>query len=134
MGSRGVFEKSGMAGINEEFREYSVVDYIDGMKVIKWDGGNNNKSPVYSNTPNTVYYFYSTTNGRIEKIHYFKDHKLVRSVDMKKGELPHAHKWSAAGNAIGRKSHSKSNVFPLTTQDQKFYNLAKKWNDEHKRR
>ena len=135
MGSRGAFEKSGRNGIAQNLREYSVIDYIDGIKVVKWDFGKNNKTPIYSNTSDTMYYSYSTKDRRIERICFYKDHRLVWTIDMEKnGQPAHAHKWSHEGMRVGRVSHSKSNTFELSTKDLKYYNAAKNWNDEHKRK
>ena len=131
MGGRGAFIKSGMTGIAEEYREYSVVDYIDGIKVLTWNKGKNNRTIPYSNTPNTIYFSYSSTNNRIEKIYYYKDHRLVRSIDMKLGEPPHVHKWEVAGIEVGRIAHDPANVFKLNAQDRKLYEAALKWNKKH---
>ena len=133
MGSRGKFEDSGLTGISSELREYSEIDRIDGHKVLRWDAGKNNRSPVYSNTPDTVYYSYSTNDDRIERICFYKDHRLVKTIDMEKhGNPAHVHKWSHAGTKVGRITHSESNIFKLSSKDMKFYNKAKKWNYEHR--
>ena len=135
MGSRGKFEDSGLTGISPELREYSEIDRIDGHKVLKWDVGDNNRTPVYANTPDTVYYSYSTTDRRIERILFYEEHRLVRSIDMGDKRHPaHAHKWSHAGMQVGRIAHSKKNIFELSRKDMTFYNKAKKWNDEHRKK
>lgn len=135
MGSRGAFIKSGKKGIAPDQREYSVIDYIDGVKVIQWDLGKNNRTPVYSNTPDTKYYSYSTKYQRIERICFYKDHRLVWTIDMEKNGRPaHAHKWSHAGMMVGRAPHNKENTFELSDKDLKYYNAAKNWNNEHKRK
>ena len=133
MGSRGKFEDSGLTGISPELREYSEIDRIDGHKVLRWDAGKNNRSPVYSNTPDTIYYSYSSKRKCIEKILFFKDHRLVKSIDMEKGNNPaHVHKWSHAGSQVGRIPHDPNNIFKLSREDMKFYLKAKSWNDGHK--
>lgn len=133
MGGRGAFIKSGMTGIAQEYREYSVVDYIGCFKVIQWDMGDNNHTPVYSNTPNTVYYSYSKERGQIERILFYKDHHLTCSIDMEKhGNPAHVHKWDISGTQVGRVAHSRKNTFGLSTTDMKYYNEAKKWNEEHR--
>lgn len=135
MGSRGAFEQSEKSGIARDLREYSVVDYINGIKVITWDAGDNNRTPVYSNTADTKYYSYSEKSHRIERICFYKDHRLVWTIDLEKnGQPAHAHKWSHAGMNVGRVSHSKSNTFELSKKDLKYYHAAKNWNDAHKRK
>ena len=132
MGSRGAFVKSGMHGIALAYREYSVVGYIDGIKVIRHDTKKNNPTPVYSNSPDTVYYSYSTNSGQIERILFYKKHRLVYSIDLEKGGNPaHAHKWGGSGQMIGRNRHDPDNVFKLTVSDMRYYKLAKEWNKEH---
>ena len=134
MGSRGRFEDSGLTGISPELREYSEIDRIDGIKVIKWDTGKNNRSPVYSNTPNTVYYSYSSKRKCIERILFYKGHRLIKSIDMEKGNNhAHVHKWSYAGTQVGRIPHDKSNIFELDKIDKRYYLKAKYWNDEHRK-
>lgn len=135
MGGRSAFEKSGRSGINQELREYSIIDYIDVIKVIKWDYGKNSRTPVYSNTPDTMYYSYSTKYDRIERVCFYNNHRLVRTIDMEKnGQPAHAHKWSHEGMQVGRTSHSKSNTYELNDKDIKYYNAAKNWNDARKRK
>lgn len=132
MGSRGAFEDSGLTGISPELREYSEIDRIDGSKVLNWDVGTNNRSPVYSNTANTVYYSYSSTFDCIERICFYENHRLVKTIDMEKhGQPAHKHKWSHAGTQVGRATHSKKNVYELNKEDMRYYNAAKKWNYEH---
>ena len=132
MGSRGAFQKSGMKGIALILREYSVIDYIDGVKVIAWNGGSNNRTPVYSNTPNTTYFSYSMTGHRIEKIYFYENHRLVRSVDMKEDEgLVHAHNWNHAETQVGRIAHDKKNIYSLTPQERRLYEAARRWNVAH---
>lgn len=131
MGSRGAFEKSGMTGIAPSQREYSVIDHIEGIKVVTWDGGKNNRTPVYSNTPNAIYFSCSAQDTRIEKIYFYKNHRLVRSVDMKEGEEPvHAHDWSHAGAQVGRIAHDKKNIHSLTPRERDLYEAASRWNAE----
>lgn len=59
--------------------------------------------------------------------HYYRNHRLVKSVDFgKNGETPHVHYWSSSG-LVGRKRHDKRNIFALSERDKRLMNLAKKF-------
>lgn len=62
----------------------------------------------------------------IEHIYYFRNHKLVKSVDFRPGETPHAHKWNGA--VVGRKPHQKSNIYALSPRDQRLVKQAQEYN------
>lgn len=130
MGGRGAFNASGGTGIKEEFREYSTIGYLNHIKIVQWDRGINNKTITYSNTRNTTYYSYNKKNGRIEKIYYYRNHRLVKSVDMYDKAGPHIHYWKN-GNVVGRKSHDPKNTFAMNERDTRLYNAAIEWNKEH---
>lgn len=132
MGGRGAFEKSGGSGIAKEYREYSTISQIGRIKVVQWDKGINNKTINYSNTPNTTYYSYSTRYNRIEKIYFFRNHRLYKSIDMKLNETPHVHYWKE-GKSVGRKSHDPNNVFQLSGRDARLVRQAQDWNEKHKK-
>ena len=127
MGDRGSYSasygKSG--GIPPEKREYSCVGVIGHIKVIQSDNTSNNHTPTYSNTKNTTYFAYSKERHRIEAIYYYRNHRLVKSVDFGKGrEKPHVHYWSPSG-MVGRKRHDKKNSFELSARDKRLMALAK---------
>lgn len=128
MGARGAFDpnygKTG--GIPIENRNYSCIGTLNGIKIIQCDTASNNPTTTYSNTANTSYYAYSKENKRIEHIYYFRNHKLVKSVDFKKGETPHVHYWNSS--QVGRKKHSGHNTRPLSDRDQRLMNAAQKYN------
>ena len=84
-----------------------------------------NHTPTYSNTKNTTYFAYSKERHRIEAIYYYRNHRLVKSVDFGKGrEKPHVHYWSPSG-MVGRKRHDKKNSFELSARDKRLMALAK---------
>ena len=127
MGDRGSYSsdygKSG--GIPPENRQYSEVGRIGNIKVIQSDATTNNRTPTYPNTSNTTYFSYSKERDRIESIYYYRNHRLVKSVDFgKNGEPPHVHYWNASG-LVGRKRHDKRNIFALSDRDKRLMNLAK---------
>ncbi|MBQ7634318.1 MAG: hypothetical protein IJS89_01955 [Bacteroidaceae bacterium] len=131
MGGRGSFDHSmgRSGGIPMKNREYTTIDVIDHIKVIQCNTKSNNPTPTYSNTANTTYYSYNKYTGRIEHIYYYRNHRLVKSVDFKKGEKPHAHYWNQ--KVVGRKKHDKHNTRPLTERDKRLMEKAQKWNDKH---
>ena len=127
MGDRGSYSSDyGKSdGIPPENRQYSEVGRIGNIKVIQSDATTNNRTPTYSNTSNTTYFSYSKERDRIESIYYYRNHRLVKSVDFgKNGEHPHVHYWNYSG-LVGRKRHDKRNIFALSDRDKRLMNLAK---------
>lgn len=127
MGDRGAYSsdygKTG--GIPLESRNYSEVGKIGKIKIIQSDKTSNNHTPTYSNTMNTTYFAYSKERDRIESIYYYRNHRLIKSVDFgKEGEIPHVHYWSPSG-MVGRKRHDKRNIFELKDRDKRLVKLAK---------
>lgn len=132
MGGRGSFLKSGGRGIPVEDREYSTIGTLGRIKIVQWDKGTTNSTTVYSNTPNTTYYSFSKERNRIEKIYYFRNHRLRKSIDFEIDKnKPHVHYWKN-GEVVGRKPHDKKNMFPLDERDMRLYKQAMKWNNERK--
>ena len=132
MGSRGKFSESygKTGGIPIERREYSSVGHLGRIKIIQCDVRKNNPTPTYSNTASTTYFSYSKENHRIERIYYYKNHKLFKSVDFKDNEIPHIHYWN--NRIVGRKSHDKHNSYELNDRDRRLMNLALEYNKTHK--
>lgn len=128
MGARGAFDQSmgRTGGIPKDKREFTAIGYLNHIKIIQCDTKSNNPTTTYSNTANTVYYGYSKEKHRIEHIYYFKNHRLVKSVDFKEGENPHTHYWSSKNGIVGRTRHDKKNIFDLSDRDKR---LMKDAND-----
>ena len=133
MGGRGAFDCSigRTGGIPVKNREYKEIGRIGKVKIIQHTTKNNNPTPTYSNTANTTYFSYNKKTGKIDHIYYYRNHKLVKSVDFGKGEVPHAHYWNTT--VVGRKRHDSNNTRPLTDRDKRLMNNAKKWNIEHEK-
>jgi hypothetical protein len=131
MGSRGTFSESygRTGGIPIESRNYSCIGYLGRIKIIQCDKFSNNPTITYSNTANTVYFSYSKERKQIEHIYYFKNHKLVKSVDMNPGVTPHTHYWNST--VVGRKTHSKHNNHELSDRDARLVKLAQAFNSKH---
>lgn len=131
MGSRGQLNPNmgPTGGIPLNMRNYSCIGYIGKIKVIRCDKFSNNPTTTYSNTANTVYFSYSKEHNLIEHIYYFKNHKLVKSVDMNKGITPHTHYWN--NGIVGRKKHDKHNVHELSARDTRLMKLAQEYNKKH---
>jgi len=134
MGSRGSFNKSykRTGGIPLNSRNYSCIGTLGRIKIIQCDTMSNNPTTTYSNTPNTTYYSYSKEKGCIEKIYYFKNHKLYKSVDFKNNEVPHTHYWN--NGIVGRKKHDSHNTHRLNERDYRLMNLALEYNRNNKKK
>lgn len=131
MGGRGTFSKSfgRTGGVPDSKREYTTIGMLGGIKIIQCNTKSNNPAPTYSNTCNTAYFSYSKEKGRIEHIYYYKNHKLVKSVDFREGEIPHTHYWN--NGVVGRKKHDKHNHHELSDRDKRLMKLAMEYNDKH---
>lgn len=129
MGGRGKFNPTygRTGGIPLENREYSVVGQIENIKVIQCDTKSNNPAPTYSDTANTTYFSFSKESNRIEHIYYYRNHRLVKSIDFNEGVAPHAHYWNTI--IVGRKRHDKRNTHPLSNRDVRLFGLAQKFNN-----
>lgn len=128
MGGRGAFSSSygKTGGIPLDSRYYTCVGTLGKIKIIQCDKYRNNLTPTFSNTANTVYFSLSKEKNRIEHIYYYRNHKLVKSVDFNEGVTPHAHYWN---NGIpGRKRHDKHNIHELSSRDVRLLKLAQKYN------
>lgn len=128
MGGRGAFntQLGRTGGIAMEKREYSCIGTLRRIKIIQCDTKRNNPTTTYSNTANTTYYSFSKEKNRIEHIYYFKNHKLVRSVDFNEGITPHVHYWN--NNIPGRRRHDKHNIHGLTDRDKRLVREAMAFN------
>lgn len=133
MGARGAFDRNygRTGGIPIEKRHYSCIGTLNGIKIIQCDTFKNNPTTTYSNTYSTTYYAYSKENKRIEHIYYFRNHKLVKSVDFKKGEVPHTHYWN--NSQVGRKKHDSHNTHPLNDRDRRLMQAAQSYNQSIKK-
>lgn len=132
MGGRGAFNQNfgRTGGIPIDKREYSCIGTLGHIKIIQCDTKRNNPTTTYSNTANTTYYSYSKEYKRIDHIYYFRNHKLYKSVDFKPNENPHVHYWH--NGQVGRKSHDKSNIHPLTERDNRLMKQALEYNNKHR--
>ena len=111
-----------------ENRKYKTLAVIDGVKIIEDYESGNGKTPVMSNTANTIYAVYSEKAGRIKHIFYYKDHILTYAIDIE-GDKSHAHKIfvDIDSGAIGRESHNKKNTFELTQQEWELVKKLMQW-------
>ena len=127
MGGRGSFDKSTMS-IPVENRKYKTLDVVDGIKIIEDIESGNGKTPVMSNTADTIYAVWSKSAGRIKHIFYYKNHVLYYSIDLE-GKKSHAHKVyvNPETGEIGRKTHSKDNRLELSTKEWTLVNKLAEW-------
>lgn len=131
MGGRGDFSHSlgRTGGIPFGNRKYKLVGWLGNTKVIECVEFSNNPTPTYSNTANTTYFSYSKEHQKIEHVYFYRNHKLVKSIDLNQGE-PHVHYWNAG--VVGRKSHDKHNRLPLTPRDKRLVAMAQAFNNTKK--
>ena len=126
MGGRGSFDRATMS-IPVEKRKYRTLEVVDGVKIIEDFESGNGKTPVMSNTADTVYAVWSESADRIKHIFYYKDHVLHYAIDLE-GNKSHAHKMyvNPSTGEIGRKSQFKSNTFELTAllSKENFLNMV----------
>ncbi len=134
MGGRGAFDpnKGKTGGVPLEKRGFSEVDRIGNIKVIQCDVEKNNPTTTFSNTRNTTYFAYSKERKEIEHVYYFRNHRLVKSMDFGKGEKPHTHYWGLNG-MVGRKRHDKKNIFSLSDRDTRLMKKAQEYNTKKKK-
>lgn len=127
MGGRGSFDKATMS-IPVENRKYVTLDVVDGIKIIADLESGNGKTPVMSNTANTVYAVWSEKAGRIKHVFFYKNHMLYYAIDLE-GKKSHAHNVyvNPETGEIGRKTHSKSNYLELSPKDWNIVNNLEKW-------
>ncbi|MBQ8655848.1 MAG: hypothetical protein IJ527_02135 [Prevotella sp.] len=127
MGGRGSFDKATMS-IPVEKRKYKTLDVVDGIKIIEDFESSNGKTPVMSNTANTIYAVWSGTAGRIKHIFYYKNHVLYYSIDLE-GKNSHAHNVyvDPKTGKIGRKTHSNGNHLELSTKEWNLVKKLEKW-------
>lgn len=127
MGNRGSFSPSfgKTGGIPVENRIYSSIGTLNNIKIIQCDQRANNPTTTYSNTKSVTYFAFSKEHQQIEHIYYYRNHKLIKSVDLTHGK-PHVHYWNGA--MVGRKRHDKRNIFQLTERDRRLAKLAFEYN------
>lgn len=90
MGGRGAY----WGGISKDFnkREFDSIGQLGNIKVLKVrEGVKNLVLPQYSNTPNTTYYSVNKS-GEIKSIGFYRDHKIVKSIDITSQGV-HFHIW-----------------------------------------
>ena len=127
MGGRGAFDICTMS-IPVENRKYKTLAVVDGIKIIEDFESGNGKTPVMSNTANTVYAVWSEAAKRIKHIFYYKDHVLYYVIDLE-GKNSHSHKVyvNSETGEIGRKTHDKSNTFALSPKEWNIVNKLTTW-------
>ncbi len=127
MGGRGSFDKATMS-IPVQNRKYKTLDVVDGIKIIEDFESGNGKTPVMSNTADTVYAVWSQSAGRIKHVFFYKNHVLYYSIDLE-GKNSHAHNVfvNPKTGEIDRKTHSKDNYLELSPKEWNIVNKLEKW-------
>lgn len=108
------------------------------------------KTPMNSHSENPIYLCgkVDKTSGTItiETIAKYEKHKLIETIDIEvdkngnfveyssDGKGSHSHKWFIKEDGtIGRKSHDKSNTFPISMSDMELVNKVVEFNKEGKK-
>lgn len=127
MGGRGTFDHASQS-IPLENREYTPIGKYGNISIIEGITTTNGKTPVMSNSANSVYAVYSQDAGRIKHIFYYENHILKKAIDLE-GSKSHWHKVSfdPATGQIGRLSHDKGNFFKPDDEMWKLIKTLSKW-------
>ena len=116
MGGRGSFDWNTLS-IPLENREFKKIGSYGNIKIIMGIHDKNGKTPVMSNSPDSIYAVWSETAGRIKHIFIYKDHILNMAIDLE-GNKSHWHRvfLDPETGAIGRGTHDKGNTFEPTAE------------------
>ncbi|MBQ6483052.1 MAG: hypothetical protein IJI45_18255 [Anaerolineaceae bacterium] len=132
MGGRGAYWQG--ASSKYETREFDQIGKIGRIKVIQpRDWVDNLAFPLYSNTKNTTY-FTADKEGIIKSIEFYRDHKLIKSIDLTT-QGNHLHMWvdsTVTRKGITTPSRKKANKeIPITSnRDKRLIEGAKTWNEK----
>lgn len=127
MGSRGAYDRASQS-IPIERREYITIGSYKNIKIIEGITTTNGKTPVMSNSANTVYAVYSQDAGRIKHVFIYKNHILVKAIDLE-GDKSHWHNVTINPQTgeIGRSPHAKLNSFEPTKGMWALIHALEKW-------
>lgn len=127
MGGRGSFDHT-LQSIPLEKREYTPLGKFGNISIIEGITTTNGKTPVMSNSANSVYAVYSQTAGRIKHVFYYENHILKKAIDLE-GSNSHWHyvKVDPQTGKIGRITHEKGNAFKPDAEMWKLINDLSKW-------
>ena len=135
-------------GVPEVARTHSeATSRIDGHKILVQKKTETQiKIPMNSNSENPTYLCAKVDkegNVVISSIAEYKNHKLVKSIDLEldkngnyipyssTGKSSHAHNWSeGASGDVGRKRHDKGNAFPVPARYKPLIDKIVKYNKE----
>lgn len=104
-GGKGRTEKP----LTEAERMYNEIDRTkDGIAVIRAKPNiENSDLPLYSNSPDTVYFALDSKDGTRKSIGIYKDYQLVETIDYKRNGENHFHEWGNPQIIRGRKTLTK---------------------------
>lgn len=148
MGGNGSYSKL-FSGVSESKMTHTEAkSRIDGHKIlVQKENDTQIQIPMNSNSENPTYLCAKKDkdgNVVIKSIAEYKDHKIVKTIDLEFDEdgnyIPyspdkkssHCHKWdeSDSGN-MGRKRHDKSNVHPISEKDKELIKKIVEYNKEN---
>lgn len=153
MGGNGSYSKA-LGGVPEASRSHSDTNYrISGHKIlVQKENPQQNKVPMNSNSESPLYLCGKVDEKShvvsVNQIGIYQKHKIVEVIDLKfdkngdyiryssNGRTSHMHKWNDNGGKIGRKTHDKTNTYPIPEKYQvliekivEFNKSKRKWNE-----
>ena len=150
MGGNGSYSKQ-LGGVPQKSRTHTDTEFrIDGHKVIVLTGNpSHDKIIMNSNSESPIYLFASVDKNThrltISGIGIYDKHILSKSIDLKfdsEGNIKpysesengsHAHLWYEKSPGVyGRKSHDKSNYFPIGREYRSLINKIEEFNKKGK--
>ena len=133
MGGRGAFDHASQS-IPLENREYTPIGKYGDISIIEGITTTNGKTPVMSNSANSVYAVYSQNAGRIKHVFYYENHILKKAIDLE-GPKSHWHEvsYDPVTGEIGRMTHDSENLFKPDKDMWNLINNLSKWQKPKKK-
>ena len=127
-GGKGRAEKP----LTEAERMYDEIDRTkDGIAVIKAKPDiENSHFPLYSNSPDTVYFALDKNSGERHSIGIYKDYQLVEVINYDSVRGNHYHKWDVNPTLVrGKKTlkRDSGDYFNLTDKHKDLINKFNEW-------
>ena len=110
MGGRNAYSASSKSIVSKQYHTIGT----DGKMTFIQSHVDRPKDPVRSNSPNPIYVVVSK-EGEIENIYFYKNHKVIKSIDFDDEKGPHGHTWKTVlVKRKNREYYSSERAFPNT--------------------
>ncbi len=93
MGGRNSYSASSKSIVTKQYKTIG----FDGKMTYLESTIDRAKDPIRSNSPNPIYVVVDN-DGTPKTIYFYKNHKVYKSIDLKHGPGPHAHRWKTVYN------------------------------------